>query len=281
MPEPLNEQSAAPIGQTGETFCYAHTNTPTRLRCSRCDRPICGRCAIPASVGQHCPECVAEARRQAPKVRTVMAATAPAATAIIVITVAFYFAQQVSPDLMTRFWLFRPRIDAGEWWRLITPVLVHANLFHIVMNMLVLYVYGTGVEQAFGSARFVLIYVVTAILASAFSYAFGGGAPSVGASGAVFGVVGALAVYLYNRRTSAFLGHHLRGLTTFLVLNLIISVVYPRIDLFAHLGGFVAGVVLGLAFDRSSGTRAEAPVSLQIAATSLVLLAGIALVATG
>ncbi|MDQ4028189.1 MAG: rhomboid family intramembrane serine protease, partial [Actinomycetota bacterium] len=70
--------SGPALEESEETYCYGHPNTPTRLRCSRCERPICGRCAIPASVGQHCPECVAEARKTAPRVRSAVAAQAPA-----------------------------------------------------------------------------------------------------------------------------------------------------------------------------------------------------------
>src|SRR5918999_196926 len=77
-------------------YCYGHPKTPTRLHCTRCDRPICGRCAIPASVGQHCPECVAEARKSAPKVRSAIAANAPVVSGILVINVVMWLIQSFS-----------------------------------------------------------------------------------------------------------------------------------------------------------------------------------------
>src|SRR5919108_206332 len=86
-------QGYGPTGPSPETApeevtnCYGHPKVPTKLRCSRCDRPICGRCAIPATVGQHCPECVADARRSAPKVRSQMMSTAPAVMTILAVNV--------------------------------------------------------------------------------------------------------------------------------------------------------------------------------------------------
>lgn len=282
MIEPPPGSGPPVVDETEETFCYAHPKTPTRLRCTRCDRPICGRCAIPASVGQHCPECVAEARRAAPKVRTVMAATAPAVMTVIVITVGFFFAQQIIADLDDEFALIPALVEDGEWWRLLTPMLVHApGLFHVAMNMLVLYVYGPNVEQAYGKLEFVAVYVTSGFLGSAFSYSFGSGRPSVGASGAIFGVVGALAVYLYKRRASTVIGQYLQGLIVFLGLNLVISLLLPRIDVFAHLGGFVGGALLGLGYDREAGPRASAPGGVQVATTVGVVVAGVILVLSG
>jgi len=240
-----------------QLYCYGHPDTPTRLRCSRCDRPICGRCAIPASVGQHCPECVAEARRSAPKVRATLQANAPAVYAIIVITVISFVLQQAMPGFYERLLMVPFLIDLGEYWRLLTPVLLHGGLIHIFFNMYILYIYGQDVEQAFGTARFLVIYVGTAITASALSYALPPDNPSLGASGAVFGVAGALMAYLYNRRTSTFASHHLRGMMTFLAINAALGFMIPRIDWVAHLGGLIGGIALGLAFDEGGGAKAR------------------------
>lgn len=270
-----------PVGTVDqETYCYAHPKTPTKLRCSRCERPICGRCAIPASVGQHCPECVAEARRSAPKVRSAAAKTAPAVVGIIAVTAISFLAQQLLGDSYTFRLASVPQlIAAGEWWRLLTPVLVHAGIFHVAMNMFVLYVYGQNAEEAFGSVRLLAIYIASALTGSAFSYAFGAGYASVGASGAVFGVVGALIVYLYNRRTSQFIRQHLSSMMGFLVLNAVIGFVLPRIDIMAHLGGLIGGALLGLAFDRSRGApKATSPLALQIAGVALVIGGAVVLV---
>lgn len=278
-PQP-SDPAAGIIAEPAETYCYAHPKTPTKLRCSRCERPICGRCAIPASVGQHCPECVAEARKSAPKVRRASVAKSPVAVAIIVVTVISFMAQQILGGEYTFRLASIPQLIAdGEWWRLITPVLVHANGLHIFFNMFVFYVYGQDTEVAFGHVQLFLVYLVSGITGSAFSFAFGSGAPSVGASGAVFGVVGALLVYLYNRRSSQFMAQHLQGIMGFLLLNTVIGFLLPNIDIMAHLGGLLGGVAMGFGFDRGgSGAKAGSPPALQIVTTVVVLVAAIALV---
>src|ERR687895_2650521 len=90
------DASQRALEEDQRAFCYGHPDTPTGLRCTRCDRPICGRCAIPASVGQHCPECVAEARRSAPKVRSALRATAPVVMTILIINVVMWLIQSFS-----------------------------------------------------------------------------------------------------------------------------------------------------------------------------------------
>jgi membrane associated rhomboid family serine protease len=272
-----------PPGATGsaleeseETYCYGHPNTPTRLRCSRCERPICGRCAIPASVGQHCPECVAEARRTAPKVRSAMAAQAPAVVAILAINIGFFILQQLVPGLTPRFALVPREIAEGEWWRLFTPMVLHSTrIFHILLNSLVLWIYGPHVERAFGTARFVALYVISGFVASVTSYAFGSvNIIGVGASGAIFGIAGVLLVYLYRRRSSAFVYAEMRNLVAFIGLNLVLGFVLPNIDYLAHLGGLLGGMALALGFDR--GDQKSSP-ALELAAAALVIGAGVAL----
>ena len=265
--------------QDDQLYCYGHPKEPTRLRCSRCDRPICGRCAIPASVGQHCPECVAEARKSAPKIRTAMQATAPATMAIIGIVV-FVFVLQVlvGREVESELMLSPFMIDRGEWWRLLTPILVHAGALHLFLNMYILFIYGPNVEQAFGTARFIVMFLVSGFMGSAFSYAFPPDNPSVGASGAIFGVVGVLVVYLYRRRSSHVMAHYLRGMGFFIVANLAFGFIFPGIDNFAHIGGLVGGALMALGFDRSKTSEAGAPLGLQIATTVAVTALGLVLV---
>lgn len=272
MTPPEDTQVAA--REEEQLFCYGHPDTPTRLRCSRCDRPICGRCAIPASVGQHCPECVAEARRSAPKVRSALQANAPAVYIIIGATVISFILQQVIGfGYLERLWFHPALIELGEYWRLVTPVLLHDGFLHIFFNMYILYLYGQDVEQIFGTVRFVIIYVATAVTASALSYAIPPDNISVGASGAVFGIAGALIAYLYNRRTSTFANHHLRGMMGFLAINAIIGFLPGlRIDWVAHLGGLIGGVLLGMAFDEGGGAEAR---SNPVRQTALILVVAI------
>lgn len=265
---------------TEETYCYGHPQTPTRLRCTRCDRPICGRCAIPASVGQHCPECVAEARKGVPKVKSALRATAPAIYTIIVINVIIYVLQQMQPAITDRYASFTPLIATGEYFRLMTAMFLHARTpLHVFMNMFFLYAYGQNVEHAFGTLRFVSMYLIAGFLGSAVSFAFGDclGA-SVGASGAVFGIVGVLVSYLLKRRASQIVDVYLRNLGTVIVLNLIIGFVVPGIDWLAHVGGLAAGFALGWLTDAGVGSDAKGPAGRTALVYAGVIAAGIALV---
>lgn len=265
-----------------QLYCYGHPKTPTRLRCSRCDRPICGRCSIPATVGQHCPECVAEARRTAPRVRTTMAALAPATRTILYVSIAAFIGQILIPGLDERFASFAPAIAAGEWWRLLTPMVLHAGLFHIFMNMYVLTIFGPIIERLYGTAPFVAIYVIAGFAGTAASYAFGRcDGLGVGASGAIFGIAGALFAYFWRRRELRTMSPYINSLALFIGLNLAIGFgfnflpVGVRIDNFAHLGGLVAGALTGLGFDRKTG---ETPVSQYVMVAVLATAAVIALV---
>lgn len=279
---PVNTNPSDPsldtTDRTGQTVCYRHRDTPTKLRCSRCDRPICGRCATPASVGQHCPECVADARRAAPKVKSTLQATAPATYAIIAICVAVFLAQYFSDDVTRRFASFGPAIANGEWWRLLSAMFLHSTSFllHILFNMFILYSYGPNVEQAFGTPRYAFMYLAAGFTGSAASYAFNTcGGFSVGASGAIFGVMGILLAYLFNRRDSQFVRAHLNSILIFIGINLFLGFAIDTIDNYAHIGGLVGGVALGYGFD--AGGRAVSA-ARQILTGAVVVGAGIALV---
>ncbi len=269
-----------------ETFCYGHPDRPTKLQCTRCDRYICGQCAIQASVGQHCPECVAEARKSAPRVRTAMAVNAPVTRAIIAVTVAVYVLEIFGGNaFVNRFTSLAPAIADGELYRLLTSVFLHMPLseggyaiMHIVFNMYILSIYGAQVEQVFGSARYAFMYLATGFFASAASYGWQQCSNGLGASGAVFGIVGILLVYLYNRRSTRFLDPHLQALGMFVVINLALGFVIPRIDNVAHIGGLIGGVALGAGFDRNRLSKPSSPLALQILAGAVVLGAGAALV---
>ncbi|MDP9067083.1 MAG: rhomboid family intramembrane serine protease [Actinomycetota bacterium] len=266
--------------QDDQLYCYGHPKEPTRLRCSRCERPICGRCAIPASVGQHCPECVADARRTAPKIRSTMQATAPAVMTIIGIDVFVYLLQiLVGREVVQTLALSPSLVSTGEWWRLLTPMLVHGGPLHLFLNMYILFIYGPNVEQAFGTVRFIIMFLIAGFMGSAFSYAFPPDVGSVGASGAIFGVVGVLVVYLFNRRRSQFMAGYLRGMGFFVIANLILGFLPGlNIDNFAHIGGLLGGVLLGLGFDRGRGGEARSPLALQVATAVAVTALGLLLV---
>ena len=275
----ISPSETAP-GQTLEEtteYCYGHPKTPTKLHCTRCDRPICGRCAIPASVGQHCPECVAEARRSAPKVRTALRANAPAVYTILGINIGMFLLQQFIPGLTNALVLDPFQISRGEWYRLLSPMVIHAGVLHVGLNSYVLYIFGPNVEQAFGTVRFVVMYVVAGLMGSALSFAIPPDQGSLGASGAVFGIAGVLLVYLYKRRRSTFIGPYLRNITFFIVINLVLGLTVLRsaVDNWAHIGGLVGGILLGIGFDQRK--ESAAPL-LGAAMTISVIGIGVALI---
>jgi membrane associated rhomboid family serine protease len=238
---------------------------------------------VPASVGQHCVWCVAEAKKSAPKVKTAMQANSPAVLTIIGICIVVYILEAISPSIVVRF-ASRPLwIADGEWYRLLTPIFLHAPLgaqlgiLHILFNMYILRIYGPQVEEAFGSARFVVLFLVTGFLGSVASYAFGAcNTLGVGASGAIFGIVGVLLVLLYNRRTSSFVADYMRSLLFFIGINLVFGFAVAGIDNLAHIGGLVSGVALGWGFDGSA--PGDQSVGRQAATTLAVVAIGVALV---
>ncbi len=280
QPPPDPNQSQV-IDESEQLYCYGHPRTPTRLRCSRCERPICGRCAIPASVGQHCPECVAQARKSAPKVRRALRANAPGVYSIIGINVVVWLTQLLVPGFTERFIDFPPLVADGEWWRLITSMFMHADggsffLFHILLNCYILYIYGPEVEQLYGTPTFLAMYLTAGLMGNAFSYVFGPfGSPSLGASGAVFGVVGILIAYLFKRRHSAALGDYLRGLLFFVGINLLFGFTVQGINNWAHIGGLVGGLALGGLMDRKRTKPSPLIASASILA---VLIVGLSMI---
>jgi membrane associated rhomboid family serine protease len=206
-----------------------------------------------------------------------MRAKAPVVLALVAINVVVYIIQRMSPGFTERFVSNPTAISDGEWWRLITPMFLHSpsDPLHIILNMLVLWIYGPDAEQAFGSVRFAAIYLICGFCGDAASYAFGPPVNSLGASGAIFGIVGVLVVYLYRRKSSQLVAQYLRSLTFFIGLNVVLGFAIANIDYWAHFGGLAAGVLLGLGLERG-GRRV--PTAAQVAVLASVTLLGIALV---
>lgn len=140
----------------------------------------------------------------------------------------------------------------GEWWRLVSSMFLHAGLIHLGLNAYVLWIFGTAIEREIGRSSTLGVFLTTGIFAGAASFAFSPEPTvAVGASGAIFGLVGAFITYNYLRRHHVMAQARLRAALSMLVLNLIIGFSIPRIDWRAHLGGLVAGLVVGFAVDPS------------------------------
>jgi membrane associated rhomboid family serine protease len=280
----MDETSLPPPPPTGvPEHCYRHPNVETGVHCTRCGRAICPQCMIPAPVGHQCPECVNEARREFRRGpgRRIAAANirrrASATTVLLGLIGAVFVLELVaggagslmtgpSPvkliDLGGSVGLtLMPNGDlvgiaTGQYWRLVSSMFLHAGLLHIAFNAYALWIFGTVVEQELGRLRFLLIYFVTGIVASATSYAFEPTpiAVGVGASGAIFGIFGAFVAYNYRRRHLAIAAARLRSAVMIVVINSVLAFSIQGIDWRAHVGGFIAGLFAGFAAE-GVGTR--------------------------
>jgi membrane associated rhomboid family serine protease len=172
----------------------------------------------------------------------VPASAGSVSVALILVNVAAFLAEMVNPMVGDQGEMHGVGVASGEWWRLLTSAFLHANLLHLLLNMYALYLFGPVAERALGTARFVLTYVTMAIAGSVFVYLFAHPqVPTVGASGAIFGLFGLVLVLMIK------VGQDVRTLFVLLIINGIFSL-QPGISWQAHLGGFLAGLALGLVF---------------------------------
>jgi rhomboid protease GluP len=143
--------------------------------------------------------------------------------------------------------LYSESVRAGEWWRLITVMFLHANLLHIFLNGFNLYALGKQLEALFGPVRYTAIFFISGLTGSVASFGLHDEIFAVGASGAIFGLVGALIGYFVRQRNQfGFFGrYYLRSLLTTVGINFVILFFIPGVDNIAHLGGLVGGLVLG------------------------------------
>ncbi len=230
--------------------CYRHPSRETGVSCSNCGRPICPDCMTTTPVGMRCPEC----SKQRTAVKTLRSVTTiPRVTyALIAINVIAYlteegqfslFESNVHGTVVDEGVLFREGIGvAHQYWRLVTSAFLHESILHIGFNMYLLYLLGLMLEPAIGSARFAVIYSV-ALLAGSFGALAATAAPSLGASGAIFGLMGAAAVELRARGFSVMQS----GIGGLIIFNLILSFSLANISVGAHIGGLIGGALAGLA----------------------------------
>lgn len=232
--------------------CPRHPDQVSYVRCQRCQRPTCPACQRQAAVGVQCVDCVNEGARTVRQGRTMFGGAVtdgrPQLTmGIIGVTVVAFVLQRVVTDVVFHLG-FAPIVGAVEPWRFLTVALVHGSLMHIAFNMYALYLLGQFFEPALGRARFIALYVLGALggsvmillLASPDGRAWR--QLTVGASGAVFALFGALIVL--QRK----LGRSNNGLWVLLAINAAIPFVFPGISWQGHLGGFLTGLAAGAVF---------------------------------
>jgi membrane associated rhomboid family serine protease len=274
-----------------EQPCAFHPDRITGVSCSRCGRPICPEDMYPAPVGQHCPICAGKMRdgafgRTTYRVRA-RAERLPAArffagaqvTTLIVIANVIVFALMLLTGALTsdrtlrRFGALTNPLPSSQWWRLFTAMFVHLGFAHIALNMIALILFGNAIEQRYGKSRYFLLYIGSGALGSATSLAFSHSALSAGASGAIFGIIGAwLALVMWNRHRPGMRGQ-LQSWLFLVIVNIAFGAAVPGIDVKAHIGGLIGGFVIGSALEAAARERGSARAGLQVAGFAVVGIA--------
>jgi membrane associated rhomboid family serine protease len=247
--------------------CYRHPGRETGVACSNCGRPICPDCMTSTPVGMRCPECA----RQRTKVKTMATVETPVLTYILIgISVVLAFGAYLAGDpdfggrdLRGDFGVARFFVGEGEVWRLVTSGFVHDGPFHLMFNMFGLWILGSMLEPMLGRLRFGLVYFVSLLGGSFAVVAFSPEANAVGASGAIFGLLGAGIVLMRDRNINLMEN----GLVLWLGLNLLITFTREDISIAGHLGGLAAGVLVAALLH-------ELPKQVRVAPMALNVLAG-------
>ena len=276
-------------------YCYRHPDRETGLSCSECGRPICYECMTPAPVGLRCPDHSGKAQGIQKVTRAVERTVAgdrytgvSITVALIAINVLVYLAELAAGGSVngTGNWIYEHGalfasgsfglsgspmgVAHGEWWRMLTAAFLHYGPLHLAMNMYGLYLAGTLLEHVIGRWRFLLLYIGTGIAGSAGALLLTPNAATAGASGAIFGVFGAL--FVLERQRHIATGGQVAGL---IVLNLVFTFAVSNISVGGHIGGLIAGVVLMwlmLQFRRAAGASIAAVAAVVVVSVVVAYL---------
>jgi membrane associated rhomboid family serine protease len=268
--------------------CYRHPARETWIRCQRCDRPICPDCMRSAAVGFQCPECVREGARTTRQARTPYGGTRVAdprltTYALIAVNALVWLAilatggrrSSVGDALAL---LPAPFVNGpagqiagesgGAWWQVVTAVFTQVEVLHIGFNMLALYFLGPMLEAVLGRARFLAVYLVSGLVGSAAVMVFSApNGQTLGASGAIFGLMGAIAVLAVK------VGGQAQSVLGWIGVNLVLTFTLSGISWQGHLGGLLGGVLLGAAMVYAPRRRRSL---VQWSAVGLVLALAVA-----
>jgi len=272
-----------------EKTCYRHPDRATGLSCTECGRPICTECMTMAPVGIRCPEHSGKPQGVQRVTKGVRRAAfegtgAKVTKALIGVNVAVYVAELATgggvngtgSTIYLHGVLFGPLLEQGEWWRLVTAAFLHYGPFHLLLNMVALYWFGSLLEERIGSGRYLLLYLVSGLAGSAGALLWSNGflTPTVGASGAIFGILGA-GLVLERQRDYVFGGSALGVI----VINFVFTFSISGISKGGHLGGLVGGILCALGLTRFGRGHAAygRPGLIGVATIVLVGVASIAI----
>jgi len=238
--------------------CYRHPGRETGVSCSNCGNPICPDCMTATPVGMRCPDCAGK-RQRVTTLRSVH--VDPIATYVLIgINVLMFLGSGAGGGFLTgsnsgvskTFFdlaLWGPGVANGEWWRIITSGFLHSGFLHIALNMYILYWLGQMIEPALGHLRFTALYFASLIAGSFGALLLSPDRLTVGASGAVFGLMGAAFVMQHARGINPWQS----GLGPVILFNLAFSFIVPNISIGGHLGGLVGGTLAAFLMERAAG----------------------------
>jgi membrane associated rhomboid family serine protease len=239
--------------------CYRHPSRETGVSCSNCGKPICPDCMTSTPVGMRCPDCAGQRQR----VQTMRSLHVdPIVTYVLIgINVLMFIGSGAGGGVLTGggsggsrvfddFALWGPAIDVNqEYWRLITGGFLHSGILHIGFNMYILYWLGTMLEPSLGHARFTALYLASLLAGSFGALLLEPNAFTVGASGAVFGLMGAAFVLQRARGIDPMQS----GIGPVILFNLVLGFIIPNVSIGGHIGGLVGGALCALAMERVAG----------------------------
>ncbi len=293
MPPPVGPDAAGPP----PAVCYRHPDRRAGVTCQRCGRPICPSCMVQASVGFHCVECVKA--NPAKSYRAADLVTKPVATftliglnvALFLVTMGGTASRSLSGLSSTRLTdllllIGRPFVSdtgtykgvaGGEWWRLITGGFLHAGLIHLGMNMFALYMIGRILEPALGRVRFVGLYTASLGAGALGVMVLSPGSATVGASGAIFGLMGVLVVLARSRGIDLWQS----GIAQVIGLNLLITFGVAGISIGGHIGGLLGGLAVSYVMAQLERHKANVGQAVALCAGATVLFLALAVVFAG
>jgi len=265
-----SEPDDAPVADELDWHCYRHPDREAGVRCRRCERAICPDCMISAPVGFQCRECV----KGAPAVRTLRSLRRdPYVTmALIAVNVAVFLPSMGASDQRGDLGLFGPAVADGDWWRIVTSGFLHFDLLHIGFNMALLWWLGSMLEPALGRVRFGILYAGALVGGSLGVLVLDPNALTGGASGAVFGLMGA--AFLSQRRNGV--DPMQSGLGGLLLINLLFSF-RPGVSIGGHVGGLLGGALLITLLNATDRDRQQRWLGAAGAAALTAMLAGASL----
>ncbi|MFT4052441.1 MAG: rhomboid family intramembrane serine protease [Microbacterium sp.] len=255
------------IRSNPDNFCYRHPQRQSFVLCQRCLRTICPECQTQLPVGVICPECLAgqQGVQRAPHRATVtrmprrrataVRAGVPIVTYALVGVTSVFSLIGLIPGLgsvVQAYLAFRGDLAYLQPWRLLTVTLVHASIWHVVLNMLALWSLGRSLEPLLGRVRFLALYLLSALGGSVLTALLAPSTWVVGASGAVWGLLGAM--FVIGRH----LGANVTAIAVLLGLNLVITFLPgSTIAWQAHIGGGLVGALIGFIFARTRAIRQQ------------------------